>query len=165
MSVRILSIAIVAAVSATAASVPASAAEATRVADSGNAHADGMMQFPNVTVVSTDKPANLAATAPAAASGMRAFKDKDTGQLRSPTVEEMTEATAAQPAQRSARAPLASRTLSTGMRAVLLDSSFNAYAVARKSADGGLEMECAEGESKALAAVTAAPAKENSNDR
>jgi len=164
MSARNLAIAISASLAAYVANAATPAQDAASGTITIGASADGLMQFANVSVVSADKPESSTEVETDFASGARAFKDKDTGRLRSPTVEEMSEATMGPALRRSSVAPLVRRTLTNGMRAVELNESFNAYAVAVKSGDGTLQTECVESEDIAMAALAGTPAKDSNND-
>lgn len=137
-------------------------ASASAFADAGNASGNnGAMTFANVNVVSAAIPA---ATAPTAGSaGMRAQKDKDTGELRAPTAAEVAELDAR---AKSAPAPQINvRAAATGGLVAKLDDSFLSYEVAHKDASGKLVKQCVTGESAADHAMHNPVTEESHNDR
>jgi hypothetical protein len=121
--------------------------------------------FPHVMISQAAAPA--VESPAAAAAGMRAFKDKETGKLRHPSAQEMAEMAADDAAAAPAAAPAAMsvRTLSNGMITATLDESFMSYSVATKSSTGHVHADCAADAHEANAAIQAVPAQEVSNDR
>ena len=122
-------------------------ASAGAVAEDQKAATDnnGLMVFPNVTVV--DAPA-AAPTAPAAAAaGMRVQKDKDTGKLRVPTGEEVAELEAQAPTEPAAQVEV--RTSASGVKSARLNEAYMSYSVVNKNADGELVEQCVTGEAAA----------------
>lgn len=121
--------------------------------------------FPNVVISQAEVPA--VESSAAASAGMRAFKDKETGRLRNPTAQEMSEmandAAAAAPA--AAPEAVSVRTLRNGMTAATLDESFMSYSVATKSSTGHVHTDCAADAHEAAATIHAVPAQEVPNDR
>ncbi|MBZ5645662.1 MAG: hypothetical protein LAN37_00390 [Acidobacteriia bacterium] len=91
-------------------------------------------------------------------AGQRVAKDPATGQLREPTPEEVKELEAGQakmapqvkkPLQLLKAAPAAA----SGAVGVLLDESYETYAVATRSADGKVKFDCVQGKKDAEARV------------
>jgi hypothetical protein len=122
---------------------------------------DGLLVLPNVRVETASQPVEGRGTV--AQSGMKAYKDHETGQLRKATPEEQQEeAATAAPANNAAGAQVF--TWSGGRKSAALDESFMSYAVVRKGADGKLEQVCVTGESAAQHALHAKPAKKEHHD-
>jgi hypothetical protein len=120
------------------------------------ANNDGLMTFPNVSVINA--PA-AATTAPAAgAAGMRAQKDRNTGQLRAPTGEEVAELEALTQAVPEAQVEV--RQLANGAKAARLNEAYMSYSVVGKDASGNLTEQCVTGESAANHALHAAVVEE-----
>lgn len=102
---------------------------------------DGVMTFPHVNVVRAQTP-----SLPAPPSGFMAYKDPLTGRLGNPTAEQAAALTG------SARqvAPIAKPRTALrqivrpphGGLSVMLDESFDRYAIARKDADGVVTTSC-----------------------
>jgi hypothetical protein len=133
----------------------------------------GLLKLPNVRIENAS-PAQVNAAAKAskgnAQAGVRAFKDKDSGNLRDQTPEEMVEdgiTSAQQSMAKAAAAPAAAITSSTTGRAVVLvDESFMSNTVAVKDASGKLTMECVTGKDAATKSIAGAKSvKEHSHDR
>lgn len=107
----------------------------------------GLLQLPNVKIqVATPKQIEAAALQrknSATTSGVRAYKDKDTGHFRQQTPEEMIEESAASTPMSSE--PVAIIAPLKGGVAALLDESFMSNAVVHKDASGKLQMECVTG--------------------
>jgi len=109
---------------------------------SAQAAPDGVMTFPHVNVAT----AQMAPSLPAAPSGFMAYKDPLTGRLGNPTAEQAAALTG------SARqvAPIAKPRTALrqivrpphGGLSVMLDESFDRYAIARKDADGVVTTSC-----------------------
>jgi hypothetical protein len=115
----------------------------------------GVLKLSNVKI-QTATPAQLEAiAAPSKAttkSGLRAYKDHESGHFREQTPEEMVEAGAATAA---APAPTAAMVRSSkGGTAVMLDETFMSNAVVTKDASGKYQLDCVvgtEATAKALA--------------
>ena len=115
----------------------------------------GLLKLANVKIQSATPEQIKAAAAQknnaTATSGVRAYKDKDSGKLRDQTPEEMIEEGAPAVASTSETAVII--TPSKGGVAAQLDESFMSSAVATKDAAGNLHMDCVIGKdatSKAL---------------
>lgn len=120
----------------------------------------GLLQLPNVKIQSAT-PQQVQAIArqgkAASQSGVRAFKDKDTGRDREQTPEEMVEDGAA-----SAAAPAPSATIFSPVKggvAALLDENYLSNAVVTKGASGKLDMECVTGTAAANKALAGGNSK------
>lgn len=105
--------------------------------------ANGVMEFPNVSVVAQEAPQRMRA-APAD-SGMMGYKDPATGRLTGPTAQQAAALTG--PPRGSAATggtpkPTVTRPAHGGV-AVKLDERHERYAVARKDADGNVTEACA----------------------
>ena len=118
-----------------------------------------------VAVVALAAMASAPALA-AAEAGMRAARDVKTGQVRAPTAEESKTLDAAaaklRAAKGKARVGLASGTLdpqavtyADGAVELELDESTLSYSVARRNADGTVEMVCVQGKDAANKALKA----------
>ena len=92
-------------------------------------------------------PAVLADGAVAASEAMRVVRDKETGQLRAPSKDELKQMLAAEKAARKAKGepepsadsqPIEVRTYSGGMKAAVLGPEFLVSLEARRDADGNL---------------------------
>jgi hypothetical protein len=119
----------------------------------------GLLVLPNVRVEKSGQPVDGRAVSREA--GMKAYKDRETGQLRKATNEELLdEALSTPPANNAAGATV---TVSAGGRkSAILDESFMSYAVVRKGTDGKLDSVCVTGEAQADRALKGAPvAKED----
>lgn len=125
---------------------PAAAADATPGAQSG------LLVLPNVRIQSAT-PAQLKQASAATQAQGRAFKDKDTGQLRAPTPEELIQASS-QP--EAASAPVEIVTRPDGSRVAALGEESMAHSVVHRDADGNLHKECVAG-SKPAAKALATP--------
>ncbi|SEN87612.1 hypothetical protein SAMN05428959_103551 [Duganella sp. CF517] len=105
--------------------------------------ANGVMEFPNVTVVAQPAPESGRA-APPPRAGMTAYKDPTTGKLTAPTAGQATALIV--PPKAAAAAAAASRPALTrpphGGVAVKLDERHERYAVARKDAAGMVAATC-----------------------
>ncbi|MGH8863466.1 MAG: post-PEP-CTERM-1 domain-containing protein [Burkholderiales bacterium] len=106
---------------------------------------NGLMTFPNVTVV--DAPVTDTAAPAIGTAGMRAQKDRDTGQLRAPTAAEVQELDVLTPAV--PEAPVEIRGLPDGSTIAKLNQSYMSYSVVQKDASGELAEQCVTGESAA----------------
>ena len=138
------------------------------VADRPSAPAatEGLLSMSNVTIVTAAVPQPQQAAAQSIASaGMRAFKDKDTGRLRNPTVNEMSELDTSQATPARAGREVVTRALPSGMHVAEIDASFDAYSVVRKSPDGHLHADCADGEHAAIQLISSERREELANDR
>lgn len=101
-------------------------------------------------VKQAEAPANVSA-------GQRVAKDPATGQLREPTPEELQALEAAQP-KKALKASQPLKTLSapaeaSGAVGVVLDESYENYAVATRGADGKVKFDCVQGKDNAEARV------------
>ena len=137
----------------------AACAQATLAAPPDLGSEGGLLVLPNVRVEKSTQPVDGRASPREA--GMKAYKDKDTGQLRKATSEELQEEAQTTPPANNAAA--ASVTVSPdGRKSAALDESFMSYAVVRKGADGKLDSVCVTGEAQAQRALKGAPvAKED----
>lgn len=104
----------------------------------------------------TSKP--VAAPTASSSAGQRVAKDSATGQLREPTPEELKELGAMQAKTAPlVKAPLrqlqAAPGVASGAVGVVLDESFESYAVATRGADGKVKFDCVQGKQEAEARV------------
>jgi hypothetical protein len=106
------------------------------------APADGVMQFPNVSVDVARPPAERARAAPLH-SGMTAYKDPATGRLTAPTPEQAAALAARTRRSASAAGPAMVKRSSYGGVSLALDARHERYATARKDADGAVADTCA----------------------
>lgn len=109
----------------------------------------GLLVLPNVKVQYANAAQREIAASVTPLSGMRAFKDRETGQLRGATPEEMVEMGNEGPPSPSARARAKaqpSRVLSNGTRAATLGAAGLSYSVVARDAAGNLEAACARNE-------------------
>lgn len=123
---------------------PAAAADPTSGAQSG------LLVLPNVRIQSAT-PAQLKQASARTQVQGRAFKDKDTGQLRAPTPEELIQASSEPEA---ASAPVEVVTLPNGTRIAALGEEAMAHSVVHRDADGKLHKECVAGSKSAAKALT-----------
>jgi hypothetical protein len=115
----------------------------------------GLLVLPNVKVENAAKPIDGTAGKTAVTSGMKAYRDADTGKLRRPTADDLLAEAAATPAP--AAAPSARITTSAdGRRSAQLDESFMSYAVVSRNTSGKLDMQCVTGEEQARKALAGA---------
>lgn len=133
----------------------------------------GLLKLPNVRIENAT-PTQVQAAAKAGKgnvqAGVRAFKDKDSGNLRDQTPEEMVEDGVASQQQAAAKAaPTQAASVissSTGRAVVLVDESFMSNTVAAKDASGKLTMECVTGKDAATKAIAGGKSvKEDHHDR
>lgn len=113
----------------------------------------GLLVLPNVRIQPATPAQLKQAQARSQATG-RAFKDKDTGQLRAPTPEELIQASSEPEA---ASGPVEVVTLPNGARVAALGEESMAHSVVHRDADGALHEECVAG-AKAAAKALATPA-------
>jgi hypothetical protein len=98
-------------------------------------------------------PPQAEAQPPSAAGGVVVFIDPVTKQIRQPDAAEIG---ALLPKARPVpAAPLVTKSLPGGGVEIVLDSSFDSYAVATKTPDGQLVMDCVTGDSKSAETVSA----------
>jgi len=128
-----------------AACLPALAAE---VSPPGAQH--GLLVLPNVKIL-TATPAQRQMAAPVSASVGRAFKDRDTGQLRAPTPEELIEI-GSQPELPAT--PAVILTLPNGTRAAQLGDEALSHSIVHRDAAGKLERQCVAGSAAMSRALT-----------
>lgn len=108
------------------------------------AAANGVMEFPNVTVAAQTAPAPEPARPVPAQPGMMGFKDPVTGKLTGPTARQAAALTAP-PAGAAMAGPAAKPTATRpahGGLAVKLDERHQRYALARKDAGGKVSETC-----------------------
>jgi hypothetical protein len=144
--------------SALVAAVPALAAD-NAVAPSG------LMKFANVRV-ENGTPQQIAAEAAAtraAQSGMRAFIDSTTGELREPTAEEAADSGSRAKAA-TARGIATMMTSARGSMVIQLDDSFMMNSIVKRDASGKLQAYCVDGHDHVVD-ILRAPAKEARHDR
>lgn len=106
----------------------------------------GLLKLANVKIVTATPQQVEAIAAPTKSTtktGVRAYKDHETGKFREQTPEEMVEEAAASAAMPSPSAAVVST--SKGGVAVMLDESFMSNAVVTKDTSGKLQMECVTG--------------------
>lgn len=104
--------------------------------------ANGVMEFPNVSVVAQPTPDGRTAAPPRA--GMMAYKDPATGKLTGPTAQQAAALTA-QPTGAATTGPASKPTLTRpphGGVAVMLEERHERYALARKDAAGKVTETC-----------------------
>ena len=128
------------------AAAPAAMAAAPELRSEG-----GLLVLPNVKVEMAQQPVDSKPML-ARQSGMKAYKDHETGQLRKVTPEEMQEEAMTTPLDNNAAAARVTSS-DTGRKSALLDESFMSYAVVRKGDDGKLDMQCVTGEAQAKIAL------------
>jgi hypothetical protein len=143
-------------------SVMASAAAADPA--SASIPSNGLMQFPNVQVMTAATPIKTADSATGNAASARAYKDHETGKLRGPTPAELLAESLleAAPTEPQARAIFPSS--SGGMIAELGDSGL-VYMVATKDDSGAVSADCiTDAKTDAEALATANAEKGDSHD-
>ena len=113
--------------------------------------AGGLLVLPNVRVEMAQQPVDGKSML-GRQNGMKAYKDRETGQLRKVTPEEMQEEAQSTPPDNNA-ANARVTTSASGGKSAQLDESFMSYAVVRKGADGKVDMQCVTGESQLKAAL------------
>lgn len=126
---------------------------------------NGLLMLPNVRVENAAAPVEGQGTRSSA--GVRAYKDRETGQLRKATPEEQ-QAEAEAPVVANNPAGARISVMANGRKSAALDESFMSYSVARRSADGTLDTQCVTGETAAQHALHAHPranAKEHGHAR
>ena len=107
-------------------------------------HEGGLLKLHNVRIetASASQVAEAARQAPGAGqAGLRAFKDPQTGELRSQTPEEMMEAASAKSAPMSGAAKSTFLTPAGGIAAAL-DETYMSNAIVTKDAAGKVRMQC-----------------------
>jgi len=115
----------------------------------------GLLVLPNVKVENAAVPVDGKASNAAATSGMKAYRDAETGKLRRPTADDLLAEAAAAPA-RVAAPSVRITTSANGRRSAQLDESFMSYAVVNRDASGKLDMQCVTGEEQAQKALAGA---------
>jgi len=112
-------------------------------------HKDGLLLFPNVRIEAA--PAAVA-TKPGSRgeSGLKAYRDAQTGGLRQVSAEELLQEAMQQPQSNNPAGAVVTR-MPDGRLSAQLDDSFLASAVVQKLEDGRLVMQCVPGESQASA--------------
>lgn len=115
---------------------------------------DGLLVLPGVRVETAPRP--VVSQPMRGAAGVRAYKDRETGQLRKATPEEQQEEALAPAAANDATGARVS-VMAGGRKSAQLDESFMSYSVVRRTADGRLEAQCVTGESAAQHALHAGP--------
>jgi hypothetical protein len=114
----------------------------------------GLLVLPNVKVEKSAVPVDTAADKRVGASGMKAYRDADTGQLRRPTADDLAAELAAAAAAPAPAAPSVRITTSAnGRRSAQLDESFLSFMVVKRDANGKLDEQCVTGEQQALKAL------------
>ncbi|HEY9066248.1 MAG TPA: hypothetical protein VIO33_14785 [Burkholderiaceae bacterium] len=125
----------------------------------------GLLVLPNVRVENAAKPVDALSgktSSAAGTSGMKAYRDPETGKLRRPTADDLLdEASAAQP---SAAPSVRVTTSADGRRSAQSDESFMSYAVVTRDAGGRLDMQCVTGEQQARKALTRNAGKAKERD-
>lgn len=109
------------------------------------AAANGVMEFPNVSVVAQPAPERAQAASPQA--GMMGYKDPATGKLTGPTAQQAAALTAPPLGAATAGStvkPALTRPSHGGV-AVMLDERHQRYALARKDAEGKVTETCEPG--------------------
>jgi len=105
---------------------------------------NGVMEFPNVSVVSQPMPERERAEAPPSRAGMMGYKDPATGKLTGPTAQQAAALTA--PPKGAATTGAASKPTLTrpphGGVAMMLEERHERYALARKDAAGKVTETC-----------------------
>ena len=114
----------------------------------------GLLKLPNVKIEKATPQQIMAAnkTSKTSQKAVRAFKDKDSGNLRDQTPEEMVEDGIASAAMSPAE-PVAIINGPMGGVAALLDENFMSNAVASRDAAGNLHMDCVTGKGAGSKAV------------
>jgi len=102
--------------------------------------ANGVMEFPNVSVVAQPAPARQRAETPPRA-GMMGYKDPATGKLAGPTAQQAAALTGPPKGPGAASKPTLTRPPHGGV-AVLLEERHQRYAQARKDAAGKVTETC-----------------------
>lgn len=133
----------------------------------------GLLKFTNVKIERASPAQVQAAGKPGKGnmqSGMRAFKDNDTGNLRDQTPEEMVDDGIASQSQAAAQVaanqPTAVMSSTTGRSVVMIDESYMSNSVAVRDVSGKLTMECVTGKDAATKAIAGSKSvKEHRHDR
>jgi len=121
----------------------------------------GLLVLPNVRVESAAAADQRALRQESlAASGLRAFKDRDTGLLRAPTAEERAEIAAEAPV---VQGPVQVLVRANGTKVAMPGESAMTFNVARRTADGQLVEDCVTGPD-AASRVLASPAVHREHD-
>ena len=127
---------------------------------------DGLLVLPNVKIVAvTPAQAEGLAKAPGhRENGLKAYKDKDTGQLRKANPEELLdEAVAAARSNDASTVEVHSSPL--GGQVAVLNDSFMSDLVVHKTADGKFEEQCVTGDEAAKRALVSTTKKEATNEK
>lgn len=127
---------------------------------------DGLLVLPNVKIAAvTPAQADGLAKAPGhRENGLKAYKDKDTGQLRKANPEELLdEAVAAARSNDASTVEVHSNPL--GGEVAVLNDSFMSDLVVHKTADGKLEEQCVTGDEAAQRALVSTTKKEATNEK
>jgi len=127
--------------------------------------ANGLLQLPNVRIetATPKQQAQAARMGSSVQSGMRAYVNPVTGELRDQTPEEMMESGAASAKAASFSSPK-SYTLASGATVMPLDESFMSNAIASKDAAGKVRFQCLDGRESVSQALTGKAAKEHRHD-
>ena len=120
----------------------------------------GVLVLPNVRIQAATPEQMKLVTGRAADQG-RAYKDADTGKLRSPTPEEMIQASAE---PEPASPPVEVRTLADGTRVAALGEEAMLHSVVRRTAAGTLQQECVTGSAAATKAMAIPVTQERRDD-
>ena len=142
------------------------AAAPAAVAGDALPSANGLLQLPNVRIetATPQQQAQAARMGSSVQSGMRAYKDPVSGELRDQTPEEMMESGAASAKAATFSSPKFSYTLATGATVMPLDESFMSNAIASKDAAGKVRFQCLDGRESVAQAITGKAAKEHRHD-
>jgi len=143
------------------------AAAPAAVAGDALPSANGLLQLPNVRIetATPQQQAQAGRMGSSVQSGMRAYVNPVTGELRDQTPEEMMEAGAATNAKAASfSAPKFSYTLASGATVLPLDESFMSNAIATKDAAGKVRFQCLDGRESVSQALTGKAAKEHRHD-
>jgi len=125
----------------------------------------GLLQLPNARLetATPQQRAQMTRIDAASQSGVRAYKDPVTGQLRDQTPEEMMEGGA--PLTKAAPSRAAkSMTLRNGIVGVELDESFMMNAIASRDANGKVRYQCVKGHDITDAVLNGKSVKEHRHD-
>jgi len=120
----------------------------------------GVLVLPNVRIQAAT-PGQMKLLTGRAFDQGRAYKDEETGQLRSPTPEELIQASA-EPEPESR--PVEVRTLADGTRVAALGEEAMLHSVVRRTADGKLQEECVTGSTAAAKAMATPVTQERRDD-
>jgi hypothetical protein len=110
-------------------------------------HKDGLLVFPNVRVEQSAVPVESKGTNAPGTAGVRAYRDEQTGRLRSASPEELV-IEALETPRVNDPGDATVFVMANGSKRAVLGDSFMSNAIVQRAADGRLRMYCVPGDAK-----------------